>query len=69
MIKGSASRKRTRVEMEEFKKEETELKDDRKSFLGKVKKIKQENDALSQQVLNQVHENEYLGQMLLSQQN
>ena len=34
MMKGSASRKRTRVEMEEFKKEEIELKGDRKSYLN-----------------------------------
>ncbi len=33
MMKGSASRKRTRAEMEEFKKEEVELKGDRRSFL------------------------------------
>jgi hypothetical protein len=33
MMKASTTRKRTRAEMEEFKKEEIELKGDRRSYL------------------------------------
>jgi hypothetical protein len=33
-MKGSASRKRTKAEMEEFKKEEIELNGDRKSYIS-----------------------------------
>jgi septal ring factor EnvC (AmiA/AmiB activator) len=43
LMKSSSKRKRTRDELEEVKKEEEALKDDRHSFLQEVKRLKQEH--------------------------
>ncbi len=50
MVKGSSKRKRTKEEIEEVKGEEEELKEDRHSFLKRIKKLKEDKAELESMV-------------------